>query len=99
LEYIKKLLSDNLHALRKDKSFSQVEIARAIGVSQASYARWESGEWISPESLEKLAQFYGVRSSRFFYDPEMEKPAELAPKKLSNKEIKAKLVELIEQIQ
>lgn len=86
--------------MRKSLGISQVEISQKLDIAQATYARWETGaNWPDTSSIEKLALFYGVRSSRFFYDPDLEKPLEAPPRKLSNKEIKNKLIELIEQLQ
>jgi transcriptional regulator with XRE-family HTH domain len=99
LDFISALFSKNLLALRKAGGFSQSEVAIAVNVAQASYSRWESGaNFPDTQSIEKLAQFYGVRSSRFFYDPDMEKPSELPQKTLTNKEIKALIAELASQI-
>lgn len=97
MEFIRSLLYKNLQDLRKERGLTQKTVADAIGVSQSSYGRWEAGEWISPESIEKLAQFYGVRSSRFFYDPDLNEPP-MKTSAPSPKEITKKLEELIQFI-
>lgn len=99
MEYIRKIVSINLKALRGELPASKV--ADACGISQSSYSRYESNGWIADyEALEKLAIFYGVRSSRFFYDPDLDKPPtdSLKPH-LSHKEIKKKLIELIDLLE
>lgn len=100
MEFIREILAKNLLQLRKERGVTQGQLANSLNTTAASYSRWENAvAWPDPESLEKLAQFYGVRSSRFFHDPDLEKPLETPPRKLSNKEIKAKLAELIDQLQ
>lgn len=75
MEFIRSLLSHNLLAYRKKFGKSQTEIATALGISHVTYGRWENGNnWPDPESLEKLALFYGIRSSNFFYDSEIDNP-------------------------
>lgn len=45
-----------LEEVRKKKNMSQVELARAIGISQVSICKFESGEmYPSLETLAKLA--------------------------------------------
>jgi len=39
-----RLLPDRLQGLRKEKQYSQKQLARAIGVSEAMYSRIENGE-------------------------------------------------------
>lgn len=47
--------------LREDKDLSQAALGRAIGVSQRTYAYYESGQrMIPPEILIALAQFHHV---------------------------------------
>lgn len=101
MEYIREILGANLLALRKSKDLKQVELANLIGVTPASYNRWENGgNWPDPESLEKLATFYNVPSSRFFYDPGLDKAEANSTwvNRPSPKEITKKLEELIQLI-
>ena len=47
--------------LREDKDLSQAELGKAIGVSQRTYAYYESGQrMVPPEILVALARFHRV---------------------------------------
>jgi transcriptional regulator with XRE-family HTH domain len=74
LEYIRKIIAKNLFDLRESHGLNQTQLSKKTGIGQSSLSRYEADGWVSdPVALEKLASFYGVRSSRFFYDPEMDK--------------------------
>ncbi len=47
--------------LRKEKNLTQVQLANAVGTSQANLSRWEKGI-IEPSIIEcwRLADFFGV---------------------------------------
>ena len=50
-----------LRALREEKGYTQQEFADKLGVTQQSYARWESG--VSEPRIEiliKIADFYNI---------------------------------------
>ena len=50
-----------LKELRIENNLSQMDVAKAIGVSQAAIARWESGRQIpNIEYLVKLVNYFGV---------------------------------------
>ena len=50
-----------LKAARKAKGLTQVEVARAIGISQNGYSDWETGKnRVDTNSLKKLAELYDV---------------------------------------
>lgn len=69
LEYIRVVFRRNLIDLREGKGLTNTEIAQNIGISQSSYSRYEQNGWISDyEVIEKLAAFYGVKSSQFYKD-------------------------------
>jgi transcriptional regulator with XRE-family HTH domain len=72
MDLIRIILSQNLIELRKARGLTQVELANMIQVTHSTYNTWENGAWPSSAGLEKLAAFYGVRSSRFFYDPTLD---------------------------
>ncbi len=100
MEFIREILAKNLLLPRKERGVTQGQLASALNTTAASYSRWENAAaWPDPESLEKLASFYGIRSSRFFYDQDLEKPP-IDPSKTppSPKELTKKLEELIELI-
>ena len=74
MDLIREILVKNLLDLRKSRGLSQTDIASKIGITSQTYNRWEGGlNWPDTASLEKLADYYGIRSSRFFYDPELDK--------------------------
>ncbi|MFQ7552509.1 MAG: helix-turn-helix transcriptional regulator [Blautia marasmi] len=49
------MISANLNTLRKQRGYSQEEVAEKIGVSRQAVAKWESGRrcriWIIPWRL------------------------------------------------
>ncbi len=47
--------------LREDRDLTQAQLGKAIGVSQRTYAYYESGQrTLPPEVLIALARFYGT---------------------------------------
>ena len=70
---IKETVRENLIKLRKEHKFTQIELAERIGYSDKAISRWETGE-VNPdiETLEKLAELYGIDITVFFseYSPE-----------------------------
>lgn len=47
--------------IREDKDYSQKDIAKLLGITQAQYSRYETGENTIPlEKIEKLAIFYNT---------------------------------------
>lgn len=52
---------NNLKKLRNQKGWSQIEMAKRLCVSQGTYSLWENDKVkIDNESLQKLADFFGV---------------------------------------
>lgn len=52
---------DNLKILRKQKGFTQEEIAEKLGVSRQAVAKWERGDTMPDiENCIKLADIYGT---------------------------------------
>jgi len=50
-----------IRALREQAGISQIQVARALGISQAAYSRLETGEVeVSFNKLFVLADMYGV---------------------------------------
>jgi transcriptional regulator with XRE-family HTH domain len=98
LDLLRETLSINLLKLRKQFGFTQAAISEKLNITTATYNRWENGSnWPDPNTLERLAEVYGIRSTLFFHDPDLEQPPERNT--LSKKEIKARLIELIDMIQ
>lgn len=53
--------SERLKKLRKDASFTQVDVASKLGISQQAYASWERGvKKPTQENLVKIAQILNV---------------------------------------
>lgn len=96
MERIKSIVSENLRSLRGD--LSRKEVSDSIGVNVSTYGRWETGvAWIDPASIEKIASFYGVSSSRLFFDPDLENPSpDSLVSRPSAKEIKKALQAVID---
>ena len=77
---VKETVRENLIKLRKEHKYTQMELAEKIGYSDKAISRWETGE-VNPdiETLEKLADLYGIDITVFFseYSPEQHR-AEVA---------------------
>ena len=55
------MIYKRIRDLREDKDMSQAAMGVAIGVSQRTYAYYESGQrMLPPEILSALAQFHNV---------------------------------------
>ena len=66
--------------VRKQRGFSQKEVAEAIGITQSQYSRYESGATNIPgDMLPKLADFFGVSMDALYG---REEPSEPAPWKV-----------------
>ena len=51
----------NLKKLRKDKGYSQAQLARKLNISKSSVSKYESNQSMPPvETLIRLALIYGV---------------------------------------
>ncbi len=64
---IKELVRENLVRFRKQNKLTQIELSQKIGYSDKAISRWETGE-VTPdiETLNRLAELYGVHISAFF---------------------------------
>jgi transcriptional regulator with XRE-family HTH domain len=51
---------NRITGIRKAKKISQKEISESLGISQAAYAKFESGNSITVDRLYKIAEFLGV---------------------------------------
>ncbi|MCO5483399.1 helix-turn-helix transcriptional regulator [Enterococcus faecalis] len=55
------MFKDMLKKLRLAQGLTQAEVAKALGVSQPNYRRWETGERApSSDTLERLSDFFHV---------------------------------------
>ncbi len=62
---------ENLTKERKKRSLTQKELAEALGVSDKTYSKWETGEnEPDVETLCRLAAYYGVSPAVFFREGE-----------------------------
>ncbi len=56
-----KINLERLKEIRKDNDYTQIEIARILGITQVQYSRYETGERLIPITLLiKLADYYNV---------------------------------------
>ena len=56
---------------RKSRGYTQKQVAEALGISDRTYSKWETGEnEMDVASLCRLAEFYGVSPAVFFPAPE-----------------------------
>ena len=70
---LKEIIRDNLIKVRKEHKFTQLELSQKIGYSDKAISRWETGETTPDvETLDVLAQLYGVDISFFFKENHQE---------------------------
>ena len=56
---------------RRARGYTQKQVAKALGISDRTYSKWETGEnEMDVASLCRLAEFYGVSPAAFFPAPE-----------------------------
>lgn len=70
-------MGQRLRRLRKDEELTAVTVARRLGISVATYRRWESGAAIPGEPYVALAKILGVSLNELF-GVTISKPAILA---------------------
>ena len=79
MENIREIVRENLVKLRKERKLTQIELSQKIGYSDKAISRWETGE-VTPdiETLDALAELYGVPIAAFFekYTEEHPQPVE-----------------------
>ncbi len=52
---------ERLREIRKDRDYTQTEIAKVLKMGQVQYSRYETGTRLMPiDKLTMLADFYGV---------------------------------------
>lgn len=63
-------LSDNIKAIREEKSLKQIEVATHIGVDKSAYSKIEKGmRSITVEELQKMAQLFNMTTDQILnYD-------------------------------
>lgn len=68
-----------LKECRRERGYTQEQIAQVLGVTRVAYTHWESGRRDIPnEALIQLADFYGcmvdeLLGSRYYYEHRGEK--------------------------
>ncbi len=77
MENIKEIIAANLVALRKDRKYTQQELAAKLNYSDKAVSRWEHAETLPDiETLCKICEIYGVR---FEYLLQKEQPKKNNP--------------------
>jgi transcriptional regulator with XRE-family HTH domain len=62
-------IGSRLRKLRKERSLTQAELARQIGIQQSDLSRMEKGEYrVSLDNLFKILSVFDLRISEFFAD-------------------------------
>ncbi len=63
----REIFSERLVSCRKERGLTQADVAAALGISDKTYSKWETGE-TDPgiSSVFSLASFYGVSPAYFF---------------------------------
>ena len=70
-----KMIYKRIRDLREDKDLSQAAVGAAIGVSQRTYAYYESGQrMLPPEVLVALAKFHKVSADYLLELTDEKKP-------------------------
>lgn len=65
----RKILSENLEQLMKDKNITQVELSEAIGVSQSTISNWlKEVKYPRISKVQLLADYFNVPKSRITED-------------------------------
>ena len=69
------MLKDNLKSLREKKNITKKQVADAIGVTERAYITYEYGQRdVSTETLQRLADFYGVTTDYLLGRPDATPP-------------------------
>ncbi|MDE5592551.1 MAG: helix-turn-helix transcriptional regulator [Clostridiales bacterium] len=80
--------NEKLKQLRAQKGIPQAELAKKIFVSRSAVAKWESGLGLpSEDSLNQLAEFFGVEPSELLSDPDVETVIVAKNSKISKQKI------------
>ncbi|UVJ08994.1 helix-turn-helix domain-containing protein [Staphylococcus aureus] len=65
----RKILSENLEQLMKDKNITQLELSEAIGVSQSTISNWlKEVKYPRISKVQQLADYFNVPKSRITED-------------------------------
>ncbi|AAX91383.1 XRE family transcriptional regulator [Staphylococcus agnetis] len=61
----RKILSENLEQLMKERNITQVELSEAIGVSQSTVSNWlKESKYPRISKIQELANYFNVPKSR-----------------------------------
>ncbi|UXS22571.1 helix-turn-helix domain-containing protein [Staphylococcus delphini] len=61
----RKILSENLEQLMKERNVTQVELSEAIGVSQSTISNWlKESKYPRISKIQELANYFNVPKSR-----------------------------------
>lgn len=90
------MLKDNLKKLREAKGLTKKQTAAELGISERAYLTYEYGERDPKlDTLQKLADFYGVSTDYLLGRPDAEPPADPIDnlvKKMTVQEMEADLM-------
>ncbi len=90
MKNIREIIGDNLASLRKEKKLTQLEIAEKFNYSDKAVSKWEKGDTIPDiETLNALAEFYGVTLDYLTHEGTREEKAEFVKK--ANKSTKNRI--------
>ncbi|WP_271436820.1 helix-turn-helix domain-containing protein [Staphylococcus hominis] len=69
----RKILSENLEQLMKEKNVTQMELSEAIGVSQSTISNWlKEIKYPRISKVQELADYFNVPKSRITEDKSVE---------------------------
>lgn len=90
------MLKDNLKLLREKKNFTKKQVADAIGVTERAYITYEYGQRdVSTETLQRLADFYGVSTDYILGRPGAAPPVDALAQLSKDKAMSALEEELL----
>lgn len=90
------MLKDNLKLLREKNNLTKKQVADAIGVTERAYITYEYGQRdVSTETLQRLANFYGVTTDYLLGRPEATPPVDALAQLSKDKEMSTLEEELL----
>lgn len=89
---------ENLTKARKSRNLNQKQVANAIGISDRTYSKWETGE-TEPgiEQLCRLGEFYGISPADFLRDEVLGSPIRTELKTLTSAQAMLRTVDIIDE--
>lgn len=89
---LKFLFSNNLKILMRNDHINNATLANRLGVSESAVGKWLSGNILPRSNMQlKIADFFGIRHSDLFLEPEEQKQVQKSSPQIFSEKISAKL--------